>query len=329
MEPVVSVIMPVYNAEHLLECSVGSVLAQTFSDWELVCFNDASTDGSRAVLEAYAASDRRIRVINSPVNVKQGAGRNRAIREARGEYVVFLDADDTLHPETLSRCIDTARSQGADMVMFDYEAIPGGPVSPLGRDAAALAGDELRRRIIMCPSPVWSAMYRRTLITGNGLFFPERVFYEDNAVALAIQLSARNPVKIDATLYGYHIYDASVSHRMNDYRFFHRLSSAVTLKGHLQRLGLYGRWREEIDYVLINQYYTHTITGCVYRFEHVPLLRQRYVRHTVERVVPDFRHNRFYRRLPVANRLRLELHARFPRMLNMLWKIKRAFKHRV
>lgn len=320
--------MPVYNAERFLECSVGSVLAQTCADWELICFNDASTDGSLAVLNAYAASDSRIRVIDSPVNVKQGAGRNRAIRETRGEYVMFLDADDSLRPESLSLCVDTARSRGADMVMFDYETIPGGTVCPLGRDASGLTGDDLRKRIILRPSPVWSAMYRRDLITGNGLYFPERVFYEDNAVALAIQLSAGNPVKIDAPLYGYHIYDTSVSHRMNDYRFFHRLSAAVTLKGHLQRLGLYDRWRDEIDYVLLNQYYTHTITGCVYRFDHVPMLRQHYVRHTIERVVHDFRHNPYYRRLPLSGRLRIELHARFPRIINYLWKQTLKFKSR-
>lgn len=314
--------MPVYNAGRFLECSVGSVLAQTFADWELICFNDASTDGSLALLKSYAASDSRIRVIDSPVNVKQGAGRNRAIREANGEFVMFLDADDSLRPESMMLCVDTARSREADMVMFDYETIPGGTVSPLGRDASGLTGDDLRRRIIGCPSPVWSAMYRRSLITDNGLYFPEGVFYEDNAVALAIQLSARNPVKIDAPLYGYHIYDTSVSHRMNDYRFFHRLHAAVTLKGHLQRLGLYDRWRDGIDYVLINQYYTHTITGCVYRFDHVPMSRQRYVRRTVERLVPDFRHNTYYRRLPLVKRLRLELHARFPRLINLLWRIK-------
>ena len=314
--------MPVYNAERYLECSVGSVIAQTFTNWELICFNDASTDGSLDVLERLAASDKRIRIIDSRVNVKQGAGRNRAIREARGEYIVFLDADDSLRPESLSLCVGTARSQGADMVMYDYETIPGSEVCPLGRDAAELTGDDLRRRMILKPSPVWSAMYRRSLITDNALYFPEGVFYEDNAVALAIQLSAGNPVKIDAPLYGYHVYDSSVSHRKNDYRFFHRLSSARMLKGHLERLGLYDRWREEIDYVILNQYYTHTITGCVYRFDRVPLLRQRYVRHTVERVVPGFRHNRYYRALPFARRLSVELHARFPRIINLLHKFR-------
>ena len=150
------------------------------------------------------------------------------------------------------------------------------------------------------------------------------MFNEDYAVTLAIHLSAVNPVKVNAPLYGYHIYDTSVCHRMNDYRFFHRLSSARMLKAHLMRLGFYDRWREEIDYIILNQYYTHTITGCVYRFDRVPIMRQRYVRHTIERVVPGFRHNRYYRARPLAARLSLELHARFPRIISRLRNMKRS-----
>ncbi len=323
-QPAVSVIMPVYNAERFLECSVGSVLAQTCGDWELICFNDASTDGSLDRLNAYAEADHRIRVIDSAVNVKQGAGRNRAIREARGEFVMFLDADDSLAPEAVAMCLDTARRNEADMVLFDYRLVPGNVMSPLGQQSEGMHGDDLRLRLIRNPSPVWSAMYRRTLITDNGLYFPERVFYEDNAVALAIQLSAHAPIKVNAALYEYHIYDSSVSHRINDYRFFHRLGSAVTLKAHLQRLGLYERWREPIDFLLINQYYVHSIFGCVYRFDRVPILRHRYIRATIGRVVSGYRNNPSYRARPKGQRLKIILHTRFPRLLNLLWRAKRT-----
>lgn len=321
--PKVSIIMPVYNAESYIYESVGSVIAQTYDDWELICFNDASTDGSHKMLYSLSLTEKRMRIIDSPVNVKQGAGRNRGIREARGEFVMFLDADDTLRPDALRLCVEAAETADSDMVMFDYRTIPGRDVSPLGEDASELRGDDLRLKMILRPSPVWTAMYSRNLLVNNGLFFPEKVFYEDNAVALAMQLSAHNPVKINAPLYGYHVYDTSVSHRMNDYRFFHRLASARTLKAHLQRLGLYGKWRDEIDFVLINQYYVHTITGCVYRFDRVPVRRQRYVRRTIDRVVENFRNNTYYRKLPLAKRLRLEAHARMPRLINRLCRLKK------
>ena len=168
--PYISVIMPVYNAERFLDCSVGSVLSQTFDDWELICFNDASIDRSINILNRYASSDKRIRVIDSPVNVKQGGGRNRGLLAAMGEYVMFLDADDRLAShESLATCIRAIKEENADMVLFDYETFRNDgsdpvTVSPLGQEAAKLSGDNLRRHITMHPGPIWSAVYKRTLI---------------------------------------------------------------------------------------------------------------------------------------------------------------------
>lgn len=329
--PEVSIIMPVYNAARYLDCSVGSVLAQTSPEWELVCFNDASTDDSSAMLHAFASADARIRVIDSPVNVKQGGGRNRALKEARGQYVMFLDADDGLAPEAVAICLDTARRSNADMVLFDYfrfggnlPAVPADIVSPLGPDSATLSGDELRRRITLSPTPIWSAMYRRTLITGNDLYFPEQVFYEDNAVALAIQLSASVPVKVNRALYGYRTDNISVTRSLNNYRFFHRLQSAVTLKGHLTRLGLYDRWKTEIDHLILNQYLVHTVYGCIYRFDRLPNKRLHYVTSTVEDVVPGYRHNPLFMKRRFKDRIKLSLHMRFPRTIHALWRLKRT-----
>lgn len=329
--PEVSIIMPVYNAERFLDCSVGSVLAQTSPDWELICFNDASTDGSSAKLHTFASADPRIRVIDSPVNVKQGGGRNRALKEARSQYVMFLDADDGLAPSAVATCLDTARKEKADMVLFDYfrfggnlPATPVDVVSPLGPDSATLTGDDLRRRITLSPTPIWSAMYKRSLITGNDLFFPERVFYEDNAVALAIQLSASVPVKVNTPLYGYRTDNISVTRSLNNYRFFHRLQSAVTLKGHLTRLGLYGRWKTEIDHLILNQYLVHTVYGCIYRFDRLPYMRLHYIKATVEKVVPGYRRNPLYRNRPLKDRLKLTAHMYFPRTIHALWRLKRA-----
>ncbi len=77
--PAISVIMPVYNASAYLRESVGSVLGQTYGDFELICFNDASTDDSLAVLRSMSEADARVRIIDSAENVQQGGGRNRPI----------------------------------------------------------------------------------------------------------------------------------------------------------------------------------------------------------------------------------------------------------
>lgn len=323
----ISVIMPVYNAEKYLATSVGSVLAQTFRDFELICFNDASTDSSLEILRSYEHADGRVKVIDSPVNLRQGGGRNRALEMASGQFVMFLDADDALSPDALFLCMDTAERTGADMVLFDYMRVAPSsgsesPVCQLGNDAADLSGDSLRHRIIKCTSPIWSAMYERSLITGHQLYFPEGIFYEDNAVTLAIQLSATRPVKINAPLYRYRIDNVSVSRATNDYRFFNRLEAAVTLLRHLKRLGLYERFSDEIDFLFMNQYLVHTVYGCVYRFDRVPLMRHHYACATIGRHISDYRRNPLFCASPMKQRLKLAVHIRFPRMIKMLSRVK-------
>ena len=331
--PYISVIMPVYNAERFLDCSVGSVLSQTFDDWELICFNDASTDRSIDILNRYASSDKRIRVIDSPVNVKQGGGRNRGLLAAMGEYVMFLDADDRLAShESLATCVRAIKEENADMVLFDYETFRNDgsdpvTVSPLGQEAAKLSGDNLRRHITMHPGPIWSAVYKRTLILENGLLFPEGVFYEDNAVALAIQLSASLPAKINASIYGYRTDNTSVTRCRNDYRFFHRINSAVTLKSHLVRLKLYDRWHDEIDFLLLNQYYVHTVYGCIYRFDRLPLKRLKYVLSTIDRLTPGFRNNPYFKSQSIKWKLKLAIHSVFPLLIHSIFMMKNKFSH--
>lgn len=337
--PSVSIIMPVYNAEKFLNDSVGSILRQTESDFELICFNDASTDGSLAMLKDLADKDfamtgtgGRMRVIDSPVNVKQGGGRNRALREARGEYVMFVDADDALREDAVETCLKTAKKENADMVIFDYARFTSSPanlgerICQLGDDATGLRGEELRRRVMQRSTPVWSAMYRKELITANNLFFPEKVFYEDNAVALAIQLSARNPVKINEALYLYRFDNASVTRSTNNYRFFDRLSSAVMLMENLKRLSLYEHYQDDLDFIFINQYFVHSIFGCIYRFDRVPRLRHNYIRKTISRYLPDYRSNPSYKAQPLKLRFKIWTHVRFPQVIKLLSDLSRHLR---
>jgi len=100
MEPKVSVVMPVYNGAKYLREAVDSVLAQTFSQFELIIVDDGSTDGTMEVLGAY--SDPRIRLIRNDRNLGQAAARNQAFAAARGEFIAIHDADDTSVPDRLA-----------------------------------------------------------------------------------------------------------------------------------------------------------------------------------------------------------------------------------
>ena len=114
--PRFSILVPAYNAESTLAETVASVLAQTFSDWELVIVDDGSTDGARALAEHLAATDHRIRVV-SQANRGTGGAYNTAVREARADLLVMLSADDLLLPGHLAE-FDRFISANPDAAVF-------------------------------------------------------------------------------------------------------------------------------------------------------------------------------------------------------------------
>ena len=101
MSPFFSIIIPVYNvAPYLREC-LDSVLAQTFTDWEAICVDDGSTDGSGAILDEYAAKDNRFRVFHQK-NAGVSVARNNGLMLASGEWIWFVDSDDSIREGSLA-----------------------------------------------------------------------------------------------------------------------------------------------------------------------------------------------------------------------------------
>lgn len=111
-----SIIMPVYNVENYLETAVNSVLTQTFNDFELILVEDASPDNCAAVCDRLANMDKRVKVIHNRLNSGAGFSRNFGIEAARGEFILFVDSDDTLSPNTLE--ILNREADGFDITVF-------------------------------------------------------------------------------------------------------------------------------------------------------------------------------------------------------------------
>ena len=118
--PIISVIIPAYNAAGYLERSLGSLHDQTFEDWEAVCVDDGSTDGTGALLDTFAAGDPRIRVIHK-ANEGVSVARNTGVAQAEGRYLLFVDSDDFLHPRTMEITFSLAERDGSDLVCFTYD----------------------------------------------------------------------------------------------------------------------------------------------------------------------------------------------------------------
>jgi teichuronic acid biosynthesis glycosyltransferase TuaG len=156
--PAVSVVTPVRNAEATLAETVASVQAQTFADWEMLLVDDGSTDGSRELAERLAAADRRLRVLAQGVNTGAAAARNRAIREARGRFIAFLDADDLWRPEKLARQVPVL-SAGHPLVFAAYRRIAadGRPLGIVRPPARVTRAGLLKGNAIGCLTAVYDS----------------------------------------------------------------------------------------------------------------------------------------------------------------------------
>ena len=143
----ISVVIPVYNAERYVRRTLDSVLAQTFGDWECICVDDGSTDGSGAVLDEYAAKDSRFRVIHQK-NGGEGAARNAGMDAAGGELIAFLDADDTWHPESLRLFSEARDKTGADVIRYGWRYVESHPdaAEPLSPDEGRISSVDLTER---------------------------------------------------------------------------------------------------------------------------------------------------------------------------------------
>lgn len=124
MDPIVSIIVPVYNAEETLRRCIESVLNQGFTDFELLLVDDGSTDSSAGICREYENGDRRVRVIHKE-NTGVSDTRNLGLSEARGTFVQFLDSDDWITPDATSLMVRAARDSGADMVIADFTGSSG------------------------------------------------------------------------------------------------------------------------------------------------------------------------------------------------------------
>ena len=122
-EHLVSIIMPLHNSEKFVAEAIESVLAQTYHHWELIVVDDRSSDSSPSIVESYACKDSRIRFIHLDINVGPAKARNRAIKEAKGKYIAFLDSDDVWMPVKLEEQISFLKKHDLVLTYSAYETM--------------------------------------------------------------------------------------------------------------------------------------------------------------------------------------------------------------
>lgn len=170
MNPTVSIIVPVYNAQAGIRRCIESVLNQGYTDFELLLINDGSTDHSGEICEEYKKKDFRVRVIHKE-NTGVSDSRNRGLQEARGEFIQFLDSDDWITPDATTLMVRSAMESGCDMVITDFYRVIGDRVSHKGdieqdglMTLEVFAGFMMKNPADFYYGVLWNKLFKREII---------------------------------------------------------------------------------------------------------------------------------------------------------------------
>jgi len=248
--PAVSVIMPVYNAELYLEQSLSSLVNQTFTDVEIICVDDGSTDGSRAILDAFGAADSRVRVVDGPASGSAGAARNSGLDLATGEYLSFVDADDHFSPNMLNELMKAASRHQADVVLAKYrvqdertrdlvpvdsslqlQQLPSGRPFPASAAAAQLF-------LTVNPAP-WNKLFSAELVRTHGLRFQHLRRTNDAYFTYMALAHAQRITTVNKYLVTYRTGNASSLQGSREQTPLDFVEAISAMREHLQKTGLF------------------------------------------------------------------------------------------
>jgi len=241
--PAISIIVPIYNGEAYLRECLDSVLTQSFRNFQVVCINDGSTDGSAAILSEYAAADERFEVITQK-NAGLSHSRNVGIRHAKGDYVQFLDCDDRLTPDALAILYEQAVKKQLDILYYDGEAF---------FDSFTVDSEEMKRykSLYLCKTTIDGVLsglnmfqtlvearsyrasaclqfIRRAYILENALDFYEGIYYEDNIFTLKSMTKAQKTGYCHKALYERRVHADSIVTSRKDYKHLRSYVIAYT-----------------------------------------------------------------------------------------------------
>lgn len=210
--PLVSIIIPCYNAEmYLAEC-LDSILSQTMDDFEIICVDDGSTDSTWDILESYAARDSRFRLLKQN-NKGPGVARNRALDIAEGKYIYCIDADDVAYRSLLERCTNVFAKTDADVVVFSFDVLNDTsrrsvPAEWSSRNTDVFPTIPKTFTWHACPDLFfetvqnlpWNKMVRKQLLDYHGIRFQEINRTEDLMYALPACVCAQRIARIGVAL---------------------------------------------------------------------------------------------------------------------------------
>lgn len=266
--PLISVIIPVYNVEPYLRQCLDSVINQTLRQLEIICINDASTDGSLAILREYERRDGRVAVIDRGSNEGLSTTRNVGMAAASGKYLMFVDSDDFVDLDLCRKTLECAEANAADVVIYDYQPFFSAAEVQCGSPRTSTLVEvkaQDRDGLVRLPSFAWTKMIRTDVARSLRVRFPDGLLYEDTPFHWAAATMAKQIAILPECLYFYRQRNGSICYQ-SDWRQVDRVFVCDVLREYLQAHQIYDRYRAAFHAHELNTFYVlHDTIAARYR----------------------------------------------------------------
>ena len=252
-EPLLSVIVPVYNVEQYLARCVDSILAQSYENLEVIIVNDGSPDDSLQIALEYTAKYPHFRCYTIE-NRGLGGARNYGMELAKGDYILFLDSDDYIAPDCVEIMVSAAEKTECDIVVSNcYDVREDGSVLLSYRNVYKNATTSLAEEpeILFNRVCAWAKLYSRELL--EGLSYVSRVWYEDLRLTPKLYLRAKKITYVDDALFFYVQREGSIMNNRNYARNLEIIDAFEDLLGYYREQGVYDTYKNELEFMVIEQ----------------------------------------------------------------------------
>lgn len=258
--PAISVIVPVFNGDSYLSRCLDSILTQTFLNFEVLVIDDGSTDASALKVREYSRKDSRVRLIQQE-NQGQGAARNKGLDQAKGDYVLFVDADDAIASCMLENLYQTAEHFGYPQLVFceieERDHLTGRKRRERKEyfpSKRLLSADDTKDLLLMAPGPV-SKLYQRQWLLQTGILFPKGVWYEDLRTTVKWAARLERAVFLPGQWYWYYHREGSTMHNGRMERNREIMDAFDDLISDFQKQGTFFYFYKELEFLAIYHLY--------------------------------------------------------------------------
>ena len=291
-----SIVVPVYNVEKYLRECLDSAIVPGMDGYEIVCVNDGSTDSSPEILEEYRERyPELIRVVHTE-NQGLGAASNNGVAASRGEYVAFLDSDDSLTDKAIEEMLDICNF-GDDIYIFNFASVTDeGRLISINkgcnhRGEGAFTLESYPEILFELPSRA-NKIFRQSLFESNGIFYPSPVWFEDYRTNPKLYPFCRSIRYVDKDWYNYRQQPESITHVKNTERNLEIIDAAEDLLGFYHKIGLFEKYSAELEYSV---FYNVLLTSSdrVNLIDPTSEVQEKLLEYTKSRF-PDYEKNRYF-----------------------------------